>query len=769
MMMSGWMRPWRAALLAATVVLTSSGWRVQAASVELVEDGQPRAVVVLPAEPEADEQLAADELVLHLRKMSGAELGIVSATAELPDKLLPIYVGGAANADLDRRTREQGDDPSSFALVVERKRIDVRGLSPAGTLIGVYELLEQLGVRWFFPGDIGTVIPATRTVEVERQTTVQAPSFPARWAAGHVSKKKTWQRRLRMGGPHFPPAHGVHLPKSHAFEEHPEYYALIDGERKKRQLCVSNPEVLKGAVETTKAHFAKSPDSPWIGIGPNDGRGYCECENCTALDGGDWDPFAAHMSMTDRYVWFFNEILKGIEDEYPDKRICFYSYASYNRPPVKYTPDPRIIPAFAPITLCRIHGLGNPICPEKDKYYRWLVQEWGKIIPDVYDRGYWFNLADPGLLFPMVHRIRAQIPISHELGITGWRVECLGHWGSETPSLYIAGKLMWDHEADVDELLQDFCEKYFGPAGDPMRRYLDVIDSAVRDADVHTGCSHDIPNLYPAETRKHARALLAEAAGQTGDDVYAERVRIFTEVFAYTEAFIDMLERRAAHDWAGAREALARLDSLRETVTSYETEMVVKRYAVSYLKRFFRPCTEQGIERALDTGRLLAGLNDEWEFNMDAEQVGESLQWYTEDLTGGNWRTIRSSSQSWSNQGLRYYKGAGWYRQRVTIPADAKGQKVLLWFGGVDELASVWVNGQPLGDSPGRAFVPFEMDASAVVRPGEVNLLVVRVRNTKLNELGTGGITAPVFFWSPKQGEHEAEQGDRDVTPVEFE
>jgi hypothetical protein len=755
---------------------------------DLVKAGQPRAVIVLtedafawkPPEPVkgrarvqevpsplADVRLAADELREHLAKMSGADLEVVAQGADLAGRV-PIYLDAAADSKLEAMIRKQGSDPGAFALLVGRDRVDVRGLSPEGTLFGVYELLEQLGVRWFFPGDLGQVIPESKDVSVKAQETVQFPSFPARWASGSVGKQKQWQRRLRMGGPHFPSAHGVRLPKTHSFAEHPEYYSLIGGVRKDRQLCISNPDVLAGAIQTTREYFRANPDSPWIGMGPNDGGNYCECDACHALDAGDPDPFAAKISMTDRYIWFFNRILEGIADEFPDKKIGFYSYAAYNRPPIREKPNPRIIPAFAPITLCRIHGLGNPICPEHNVYYRWMVQEWGKILPEVYDRGYWFNLADPGLLFPMMHRIRTQIPISHELGITGWRVECLGHWGSETPSLYLAGKLMWNHQADADAVLQDFYTNFFGPAAGPMGRYFALADAAVRDGDFHTGSSWDIPNLYPFPMRQQARTLLDEAANLAGQGVYGDRIKIFREVLDYTEAFIAMMERRAAHHWPAARTALARMDALRGILLAYPTPMLNEEAATSYLKRFFRPCTEQGYERAVEKGTLLAGLQDEWFFKLDTEKIGETLAWFSPELTGGNWRRLRTSTLSWSDQDLRTYKGDAWYRQTVVLPAEAKDKPVFLWCGGVDELATVWVNGQSLGNSPGRALVPFEFDASAVVRPGADNVVVFRVRNEKLNEVGTGGIVAPVFFWTPKDKPHEATSDGEDVTPIEF-
>jgi hypothetical protein len=651
---------------------------------------------------------------------------------------------------------------------VTPKRVDLRGLDAEGTLFAAYELLEQLGVRWFMPGDIGRQVPQRPDAILPQQITVQIPSFPARWAAGYASKFGEWQRRLRMGGPRFPSAHGVNMPKDASFALHPEYYALINGKRVNKQLCVSNPGTVAAAITTTRAYFDANPTAIWIGMGPHDGRGFCECDNCKALDGGDWDPFANYMSMTDRYIGFFNQILDGIKDKYPDKIIGFYSYASYNRPPVKVTPNPHIIPAFAPITICRIHDMGNPICPEKDKYQRWLIQEWGKILPNVYDRGYWFNLADPGLLFPMVHRVRTQIPLAHELGITGWRVECLAHWGSELPSLYIAGKLMWNHEADVDALMADFSTSYFGPAAVPMARYFTLINDTVRDADFHTGSSYDIPNLYPPAKRQAFRAELTAATKLAPPGVYADRVRMMSEVLGYTEAFCEMIEKRNAHDWVGAGQALTALGQFRDVLTKYETELVTKKYALQYLSRFFLNTTTQGVERATTKGKVVVGLADEWDFQLDPGKTGEAQQFFSVDLSGGNWGKLRTSSLSWSDQGLRHFKGDGWYRQWLEVPASAKDQQVFLWFGAVDEKATVWVNGMPLGDSPGKAFQPFEMDATKVIKPGERNLVVARVRNDTLNEVGTGGICGPVMFWTPGPKPHVAETGGEDVTPVEF-
>ena len=83
-------------------------------------------------------------------------------------------------------------------------------------------------------------------------------------------------------------------------------------------------------------------------------------------------------------------------------------------------------------------------------------------------------------------------------------------------------------------------------------------------------------------------------------------------------------------------------------------------------------------------------------------------------------------------------------------------------------MARVWLNDTLLGDSPGRAFVPFEFDVTEMVKPGQENVVALRVTNKKLNEVGTGGITAPVFFWSPNEEGHKPTWGGEDVTPIEF-
>jgi len=107
---------------------------------------------------------------------------------------------------------------------------------------------------------------------------------------------------------------------------------------------------------------------------------------------------------------------------------------------------------------------------------------------------------------------------------------------------------------------------------------------------------------------------------------------------------------------------------------------------------------------------------------------------------------------------LHYYKGPAWYRSDFEVDPKFKGRPLYLWFGGVDELATVWVNGvllgtnrEPLDGLPGvpGTFRPFDFNATKAIHFDRPNTVVVQVKNENLDELGTGGLVGPVMLWTP--------------------
>lgn len=768
-------------------------------AVTLVEDGRPMAVLVLPDQPMDQEAAAAKELNVYFKKMSGADVPIVSPKDAAAGKTR-VLIGRACPPEVMQAIRAKSDNPDALALFAGNNQVALTGLltdedaaserkakadeaalvaarrkkpsreteptPKGGVSFATAELLEQLGVRWFMPGDLGTVVPDLKTIRIADQQTIQVPTFRSRQLQAASATGSTigpiWENHMRIGGLRFPSSHGAPglEPNGQIFTAHPEYGSLVNGKRSAKQLCISNPDVIAEVVKAVKAHFRANPDSPWVGMGANDGRGFCECPNCKALDGGDYDPFGHFESMTDRYVWFFNQVLKGIEDEFPNKQIAFYAYSVYNRPPVKVKPDKRIVPAVALITLCRFHGIETPSCPEKD-YEKWVISEWCKLVPQVYWRGYWFNLADPGLPYFFTERVRKEIPAFDQAGLVGIRSECPQNWaGGGVPSLYIACKLMWNDKADVDALLTDFYVKFFGPAAAPMQRYIEAVEQAREKGDFHTGSSWDCPAMYGPAIRQIAREALPQAQALASQPPYSLRVNAFAKEWQLFESFAAMMEKRTIHDYVGSKAAL---DSMRELIKDLQQPVSYgqtddkrpfafipsNHKAAEYLDRFFSQPTMDGYAKVTGGNTFVAGLNDVWDFLIDPEQIGVAIKYFDPRFPGGNWQKLRTSSASWSTQGLRYYKGWAWYRQSVTIPESFKGKKIFLWIGGVDEKATVWINAQPVGNTGKGAFKASDMDATAALHFGEANTVAILLQNMTIQEIGSGGITGPVMFYAP--------------------
>ncbi len=695
-----------------------------------------------------------------------------------------VYTGGD-DANVHASVIEHGLDPESFALRVADGVVTLQGVSPKGALNGVYDLLEQLGFRWYMPGDFGRVDPAPNTRHaLAAQTTLQIPSFTERLVNTQTPASDEWGQRMRIHALDWGIGHSMPNPD---FDEYPDFFALRNGERRRgRWTCVSNPDYVAWMVDHYRTQFRENPDGPRrLSLMPPDGGSFCECDNCAALDAPVKTSLQTpRQSVTDRYIWFNNQVIERLEDEFPDLRAGFLIYAGLMDPPVRLAPHPKIYGSIAEIHVCRLHGPNNPNCPESD-YLVWLMQEWGKHLAWFRNSGYWFNLADPGLPYMMISRMRDEIPIIHQHGSIGIRRSAARQWANEGPSLYLAMKLKWDVNTDVDALLDEFFERFYGPAADPMRRYTMLLDRTLYEADHHAGRSKDMVHIYHEAMRGEARDALREAQRRVGlrsgllgrnliaaqalegdAQLYALRVEVAAKGWDYFEAYAEMIENRNRCDFIASMQAVEKARALIEDLTTnYEIPMLRTRAPSTSADRFFNRLwghariTEAGYERVTNGNELVVGLDSTWDFLLEPHGIGERIGLYDPAKTGGNWQSM-DTSYVWGNHGLRYYYGEAWYRQRITMPAEHEGRRIKLWFASIDNGGKVWLNGELLGTSPGSEFdlaahggslASFEFDVTDVVRFGEENTIAIRAIRDRSNELGTGGLVGPVMFYAPAE------------------
>jgi hypothetical protein len=84
--------------------------------------------------------------------------------------------------------------------------------------------------------------------------------------------------------------------------------------------------------------------------------------------------------------------------------------------------------------------------------------------------------------------------------------------------------------------------------------------------------------------------------------------------------------------------------------------------------------------------------------------------------------------------GIQRHDDQMWYRKDFQTPADWGGQHVLLHFGAVDQVATVWVNNKQVAYHEG-GYTEFSADVTSALRPSGTQELTVRVEDR--NEANT--------------------------------
>lgn len=154
--------------------------------------------------------------------------------------------------------------------------------------------------------------------------------------------------------------------------------------------------------------------------------------------------------------------------------------------------------------------------------------------------------------------------------------------------------------------------------------------------------------------------------------------------------------------------------------------------------------TEQALTGDRKASPYFRLLNGNWKFNWVGKPGDRPMDFYKENFDDSEWDTIAVPSCSeikgygipiYTN--VRYphgtnppliphdYNPVSSYRTKFVVPANWKGRRTILRFGGVYSAFYVWVNGKKVGyseDSKG----PSEFDLTEFVRPGG-NLLAVEV------------------------------------------
>ncbi len=517
----------------------------------LVDDGRPAAQIVLAADADDIERHATEELNAYLKKISGAELPVVDAAQQ---GIASVHIGSPD----DETARALGLASlafDGFVVDCDGERLILAGSRPRGTRNAVYWVLEELlGVRWFVPTELGENVPHADTVSIPVMRRRDEPRFVNRRNHGIDTsipgEGAKWRDRNRITDhsyavPFNRYSHWLYLvfPASKYGETHPEYYPLINGERRVPasdsaqdwQPCTSNPEVIARTVEYGRQWFADHPEANFLSVGMNDSGAFCECDSCTALD-IPGETFRGQRMLSDRYFTFVKAVADGLREEFPGKYVSAIAYWVVESPPKRVE-----LPANVMVVITQ------DVAQWHDPNYRQADMDFARAWADAPGEFGTYDYTGLGWLMPRVypHAMAESLRFYDEVGAVAATNEAWPTWWYAGPQMYLRAKLMWDPTRDCDTVLNEFYSGFFGPARRPTKRFYDILERVMmkdREGRWFEGLGSVLQQMdiwAPADLRACRAALVRAAKAASGSSPYEQRVEFVARGFSWSEAMLE--------------------------------------------------------------------------------------------------------------------------------------------------------------------------------------------------------------------------------------
>ncbi len=448
----------------------------RAQSIKLANGGKSSYDIVIPGNASESDKKAAGVLQNYFQKVTGAKLDI---REENGGDAAVISLGStklAARLIKATTIREDG-----YAIVSDGKNLVIAGAGTKGTLYGVYTFIEKyLGCRKWYAGP--PQIPQSRSVSIPANLSLyENPAFEYREAffpgirdQEYVDWHKLHQFTKLWGL--WGDTYEKLVPASVYFKSHPEYFALVKGKRVPNQLCTSNEDVIKIIIDSLQRKMNANPNAEYWSISPNTGPGYCECPLCAPVT-------AREGSVTGNLVQMVNKIAA----HFPKAKFTFLAHGYTQQAPKYAKPASNVIVQLTSIESDRL--LPFTQSPSAQNFIKDLA-DWRKLTDNIYLWDYCAQFSAYLAPFPILPIFQPNLQFLEKNMIKGVLEQGSGPGYSDMAELkgYVLAKLLWNPDINVEQLIQEFTDGYYGPAGQSVREYL----SATRNAALKTHAIMDI-------------------------------------------------------------------------------------------------------------------------------------------------------------------------------------------------------------------------------------------------------------------------------------
>ena len=495
-------------LLLATIAAALSS----CCKLHITDKGRTDYRIVIAQDADEITRLAATRLHDYIAKISGAEMSVISDAEEAVPHEIVIGVTNRPGTDGYDRSQLEAD---GFEIFARGKTLYLVGGYAKGNLNAVYGLLDDfLGCRLYaehfeiLPEEPSITLPADIATKQVPIITYRSASYTPTFHPKYIE----WHRYNHgVGGNNEQWGLWVHtfnrlVPPKEYLETHPEYYALVRGNRQFSQLCLSNPDVFEILCKNLAKEMEEKPWALYWSVSQNDNTEYCQCDECKKADAIDGGPTGSVIQFTNK-----------VAERFPDKIISTLAYQYSRSAPTTTKPRDNVNIMFCNIECNRAKPIATDPTSES---FRKDMEDWAKLTDNIIVWDYVIQFANLVSPFPNLHTLQPNLQFFVDNSVVAMFEQGNREVGGEFADLrsYLVTKLMWNPYYDVDSLMTDFCNGYYGAGGPYVQEYIADITAGLEESGRFLGifenpCMPADSYLSPAKLKDyHAYFEQAEAA-----------------------------------------------------------------------------------------------------------------------------------------------------------------------------------------------------------------------------------------------------------------
>lgn len=499
---------------------------------------QANAVIVIPENASITEKYAAEALQKGIGEVTKQTVSIV-ADNEKTDAFK--FLVGATAMTVNKPVNETD---GSYIIKSGNNCIEINGNGNKGTIYGVYRFLEEYAGFKMYSEKTGYKSYTGKLEMPDNADISYTPYFEytetdwlsprndiyslANGLNGGVYRKLTPEQggTVKYLGPFCHTFTTFFCSQEKYYNEHPEYFALRDGERNPKQLCLTNEDVynvvLGEVMELLEKEHDENASLQIISLTQNDSNAagdYCLCDNCKALD-------AANGSQSGTMITFVNRIARAVKEAgYDNVALDTFAYRYTRKAPTKVVPEKNVIVRLCTIECCFTHALDDSTCERNVELMQDLAN-WNEICDHIYIWDYTTNYAYTVGIFPDFGTIQKNMQIFAEHGVKGVYEEgnyYISRCDTEFGELraYLLSRLMQNPYCDLEKETEGFLNAFYGKGGDEIGEFLRLVTANAEKKHAEIYDEMYLTFSFTEEEAEAIDALWAKAKADTAEDEFA--------------------------------------------------------------------------------------------------------------------------------------------------------------------------------------------------------------------------------------------------------